>query len=178
MNDDLDVTQMNAAKSDQLNAVDLVAASITVKITDAKPGSKDQPLILVIDGGMQPYKPSKTARRLMAIAWGPKAKAYVGKSMTLYCDGSVTWAGKACGGIMPSHFSHIDQGFTAPLPLNGKAKKDWTIKKLNIDVEPTIRKGIVERFMGLVCPDARGRAWEMCNDLERLAINTAIEAQS
>ena len=166
-NDDLDVTQMNAAKSDQLNAVDLVASSITVKITDAKPGSKDQPLILVIDGGMQPYKPSKTARRLMAVAWGPKAKAYVGKSMTLYCDPSVTWAGKACGGIMPSHLSHINQGFTATLPLNGKVKKDWTIKPLHHKNEaPAIREGIVERFMGLSQED-RDSAWPKCNVSEQ-----------
>lgn len=173
MNDDLDTTQMNAAKSDQLNAVDLIAGRMTFKIIDAKPGSKDQPLILVIDGGMQPYKPSKTARRLMAIAWGPKAKAYVGKSMTLYCDSSITWAGKACGGIMPSHFSDINQGFTTPLPLNGNTKKEWTIKKLLV-----IRKGIAERYMALTTDGDRSKAWEDCNESERTEINAALDVAS
>ena len=48
------------AKSDQLNAVDLVACPIDVTIESVSSGQSDQPWILKLKGDYQPYKPCKT----------------------------------------------------------------------------------------------------------------------
>jgi hypothetical protein len=49
-------------KSDQLNADDMITGPITVTITGVRRGDKDQPVVIDIDGGYQPYKPCKSMR--------------------------------------------------------------------------------------------------------------------
>ena len=61
-----------------------------------------------VSGGLQPFKPCLGMRRVLAKLWGKYSSEWVGKSMTLYCDDSVTWAGAAVGGIRISHMSDID----------------------------------------------------------------------
>jgi len=98
----MDVSHTIEAKSDQLNADDLIGGPVVVKIMGAKEGAKDQPVILAIataDRGLQPWKPCKTMRRLLVALWGKDASKWVGHFVRLYRDGSVRWAGAEVGGI-------------------------------------------------------------------------------
>jgi hypothetical protein len=95
------------AKSDQLNADDLISGPITVKVTGIKQGSADQPVIVQIDGGHQPFKPCKTMRRILIHAWSDRAQEWIGKTLTLYREPTVKWAGEQTGGIRISAMSDI-----------------------------------------------------------------------
>lgn len=104
----MDVSETILAKSDQINAIDLVEPVI-VTVTDVKAGPADQPVHIITDkyGAERPFKPSKTVRRDLAKAWGVEAKAWIGRSMELYNEPTVKWAGKPVGGIRVSALSHI-----------------------------------------------------------------------
>lgn len=104
----MDVSETILAKSDQINAIDLVEPVI-VTVTDVKAGPADQPVHIITDkyGPERPFKPSKTVRRDLAKAWGVEAKAWIGRSMELYNEPTVKWAGKPVGGIRVSALSHI-----------------------------------------------------------------------
>lgn len=104
----MDVSETILAKSDQVNAIDLVEPVI-VTVVDVKRGPADQPVHIITDkyGPERPFKPSKTVRRDLAKAWGTEAKAWVGRSMELYNEPTVLWAGKPVGGIRVSALSHI-----------------------------------------------------------------------
>lgn len=96
-------------KSDQLNADDLIAGPIDVTITDVRRGSsEDQPVVVLIDGGRQPYKPCKTMRRLLVQLWGESPHRWVGQRLRLYCDPDVKFGGIKVGGIRISAMSGID----------------------------------------------------------------------
>jgi len=96
-------------KSDQLNADDLIGGPITVTITAVDIVGGDQPVVVRIDGGRQPYKPCKSMRRVMVSGWGKDEAAYVGQSMTLYCDPSIMFGGVKTGGIRISHMTGLAQ---------------------------------------------------------------------
>lgn len=106
-----DMTEVIAARSDQLNAVDLVGGPMTIVITraDVKKG-QEQPVTVHFEGDEgKPWKPSKTASRIMAALWGPNSDTYAGRSLTLFRDPTVQWGGKEVGGILISHMSHIGE---------------------------------------------------------------------
>lgn len=105
-----DFLSTTQAKSDQINAADLLGGPLTCTITDIQmTGSADQPISIFVDAHPQPWKPSKTSRRVLAACWADSDPSdWVGRSMVLYNDPSVKWAGKAEGGIRCSHLSHID----------------------------------------------------------------------
>jgi hypothetical protein len=103
----MDMTQSIAPKSDQMNAEDLISGPRTFTITDVRQGSSEQPVFVYVAEHPQPFKPSKTVRRLMVVAWGSDSAAYIGKRMTLYRDPDVRFAGENVGGIRVSHMSGI-----------------------------------------------------------------------
>lgn len=104
-----DISKTIVAKSDQLNACDLLGGPITVTVESVNVvKSADQPVSIRIGGDRQPFKPCLSVRRILAKIWGVDSSEWIGRSMTLYCDESVVWAGEAAGGIRISHASHID----------------------------------------------------------------------
>lgn len=104
-----DFLSTTQAKSDQINAADLLGGPLTCQITDIQlTGSSDQPISIFVDAHPQPWKPSKTSRRVLAACWADSDPSeWVGRWLVLYNDVTVKWAGKAEGGIRCSHMSHI-----------------------------------------------------------------------
>ncbi len=128
------------AKSDQLNAVDLVGGPITVEIQSVKEtGDKQQPVAIAIGGGRQPFKPNLTMRRVLVACWG--TESWVGRSMTLYNEPSVQWGGEAVGGVQISHLSHMDTP-SKEIQLNKSKhqKYTYTIYRLEIDINKRLEK--------------------------------------
>lgn len=128
-----DMREAIIPKSDQLNADDLIAGEMTIKITGVTvKGGQEQPVSISFEGDNgKPYKACKSMCRVMVAAWGPDSSKYVGRSMTLYRDPSVKWGGMAVGGIRISHMSHIDESMTMALTMTRANKKAYTVKPLS-----------------------------------------------
>jgi len=126
---DFDFADTLRAKSNQLNADDLVGGPITAQIIGASHGEADQPLVLRLSGGHMPWKPCKTMRRLLAAAAGStKSSAVVGRWVTLFRDPTVRWAGKEEGGIRMSAISGIDRPVTAHLQVTRGKRQAFTVE--------------------------------------------------
>ncbi|PCJ24118.1 MAG: hypothetical protein COA96_10255 [SAR86 cluster bacterium] len=129
-----DLSDTIIAKSDQTNAIDLIAGPKTIKVAEVhvKKGD-DQPTTIKFEGDNgHPYKPSKGMRRVLCAAWGKESSAYPGRSMTLFNNPDVTWAGKKVGGIQISHLSNIDGPITVPLIITRGNSKPFTVQPLQV----------------------------------------------
>lgn len=123
MNDMIDMSHFVEAKSDQLNADDLIGAPRTITVRKVAGNDGDQPVSIFYEGdNNKPFKPCKTMRRVLLGVWGRNAADYVGRSMTVYRDDSVTFGGLNVGGIRISHMSHIDKK-TVVVVMKTKGKK-------------------------------------------------------
>lgn len=132
----MDISDTILPKSDQLNADSLLAGAITITISSVNKNTGEQPVAINYQGGDgKPYLPCKQMRRVMVQLWGKDASQYVGRSMTLYRDAKVTWAGAEVGGIRISHMSHIEGKQTMSLTASNKAKKPYIVLPLG-DVAP------------------------------------------
>ena len=119
-------------KSDQLNADDLVSSPITIRITEVKTGTNDQPCIIRFEGDQgRPYKPNKSMRKLIISQWGSEGNNWVGKYLTLYRDPTVKWAGEEVGGIVISGMSDIEKNFKLGLNVTRGRKKAFPVTKIN-----------------------------------------------
>lgn len=121
------------AKSDQLNAVDIIDDTI-LKITDVKIVAGDQPVLIYYEGDNgKPYKPCLSMRRVIAEAWGVDPKNFIGKSLQVYNDKDVVWAGEAVGGVRIKAMSDIDKkGMYTIIALNRKKRIKTRIEHLEL----------------------------------------------
>jgi hypothetical protein len=126
-----DMAAIIVAKSDQINAGDLVGITRTVRVAGVSVNAgTEQPVSIKIDGDTKVYRPCKSMSRVLVAAWGADSSKFVGRSMTLYNDPDVLWAGMKVGGIRISHMSHIDSPITLALAENKKNRKLFTVKPL------------------------------------------------
>lgn len=115
-----DISRFIVPKSDQLNAEDFIGGPRVFTIVDVKVReTPEQPVSVIFAGGFRPWKPCKTTMRILSIAWGTDASNWIGKSVRLYRDPSVLWAGKPEGGIRIAALSHM----RAPLEERLSVKK-------------------------------------------------------
>lgn len=132
-----DVTHALEAKSDQLNAVDLMASHriIRIRAVDVKKG--DQPISVFFDGdNNKPWKPCKGMSRILAAAWGKDSDNWIGKHAEIYFAPEVLWAGKAVGGVRIKALSDIDaQGLSLTLAISKQKREAIKIPLLVVNVE-------------------------------------------
>jgi hypothetical protein len=124
------MSQTIVPKSDQLNAEDLLSGPRTVTITEVRRGSAEQPVDIHLAEFDRPFKPSKTVRRILVVAWGANAASYVGRRMTLYRDPAVKFGGMDVGGIRISHLSHIDKRMTVALTVTRGKRAPYVVEPL------------------------------------------------
>ncbi len=124
------------AKSDQLNADDLIAGPITVTVKQVSKGQADQPCVIAIDGGHQPFKPCKTVRRVLVHCWGPDSSQWIGRKMRLVRDPEVKWAGQKVGGIRVDALSHIDGEQQLALQETKGKKALYVVAKIGNESAP------------------------------------------
>jgi hypothetical protein len=169
----MDLTQAIEARSDQLNADDLISGPRTFTITEVHRGDPEQPVAIVLaefpEG--RPFKPSKTVIRLLAYAWGSDTDTWPDKPrLTLYRDESVKWAGQAIGGIRVSHLSHIDKQLKVALAESKGKKHLHVINPLPADAptSPPVEEGTVAQV-------ARLRAeWKSADPARRKVIESEV----
>ena len=144
----MDMKQAIVPKSDQLNADDLIAGPITVKVTGVSiKGGQEQPVAISFEGDNgKPYKACKSMCRVLVHAWGADSSKYAGRSMTLYCDPKVRWAGMEVGGIRISHMSHISEPLTMALTATRGNKKPYTVQPLAVEAPDLITEAQKKRL--------------------------------
>jgi len=123
-----DMSSTIVAKSDQINAADLIGTSRTITIKEVRiKACEDQPVTVMIEGDRKAFRPCKGVRRLMVRVWGADASKYIGQSMTLFCDPTVTWAGKEEGGIRVSHMTGLDEMIVEYMRVSRAATKPYQV---------------------------------------------------
>lgn len=126
-----DMAHVIAPKSDQINADDLLAGPVSVKIREVKvKAGQEQPVSIFIEGTDKAYRPCKSMCRVLVSAWGADTSQYIGREMTLYCDPKVKWGGMEVGGIRISHMSDINAAITMALTVTRANKKPFTVLPL------------------------------------------------
>ncbi len=125
-------------KSDQLNAAQLLGGPMTV--TDVRIGSGDeQPVVVHYEGeNGRPFKPCKTMRKVLILAWGPDGREWIGRSMSLYCDPQVKFGGAEVGGIRISHLTDIERDIQVSLTATKGKKAVHVIKRMEVDRGPAL----------------------------------------
>lgn len=132
----VDMTKTIVAKSDQLNADDLIGGPIVATVTRVTEGSAEQPINIFYEGGgTKPFRPCKSMRRVLVHVWGADGTQFIGKSMTLYRDPAVRFGGDAIGGIRISHVSHIDKPQQMALQATKGKRALYTVQPLKIAVQ-------------------------------------------
>lgn len=124
-----DLARAILPKSDQINADDLIAGPITVRILAVRSGNAEQPIAIAIEG-FKPYYPCKSMLRVLTLTWGNAAKDWVGRSMTLYRDPAVVFGGVAVGGIRISHLSHLDKAVSLSLTATRGKRQPYKVDVL------------------------------------------------
>jgi hypothetical protein len=124
------MTESLAPKSDQLDAIDLVSGPRTFTIENVSKHNAEQPFNFHLAGFPRVWRPGKSMRRVIAAAWGTKASAYIGQSVTLYCDPSVQFGNEAVGGTRISHMTGIDKPLKVPLLVKKGRSAVFTVQPL------------------------------------------------
>lgn len=118
-------------KSDQLNSEQLLSGPMTVTVTAVDVVGGDQPVIVHYRGeNGRPFKPCKSMRKVMIFAWGDNDDDWIGRSMTLFNDTEVKWAGEKVGGVRISHMSHIEKNIELSLTATRGKKSKFVIQVL------------------------------------------------
>jgi len=127
----MDLTQSIAPRSDQLNADDLISGPITVTITDVREGAAEQPVdVILAEYPGRAYRPSKSMRRIIVMAWGSKSAAYTGHRLTLFRNPEITFGRDKVGGIEIAAMSHIAKPLTVALTATRGKRKNFTVQPL------------------------------------------------
>ena len=129
-----DITFALEAKSNQLNAVDIMGCNRIIKIRDVQVTKSDQPVAVYFDGdNNRPWYPSKGMRRILAGAWGKESKDWLGKHAELFFEPSVMWAGKPVGGIRVKALSDIPaKGLELTLAISRQKREIYTVNLLEV----------------------------------------------
>lgn len=131
---------MNSAiipKSDQLNYDDFIGKkSMVIKVAKVQIGTGEQKVSIFYEGDNgKPWKPCKSMCRVLVHCWGNDSKQYAGRSIELYGDSKVKWAGMEVGGIRISALSDIKEKQTIQL-TSAKGKRNiFVVEKLELDKE-------------------------------------------
>lgn len=164
-----DLSKTISAKSDQLNADDLLGKTVTIKITDVSIKGDEQPVVIHYEGDNgKPYKPCKSMRRVLVHVWGADGAKYKGRQLTLYCDPSVRFGSMEVGGIRISHMSHIDKQITMALTATRANKKPFTVRPLVEDSPQINPYGISGKDGVSYFDDADKWANEMKSRIDRI----------
>lgn len=127
-------------RSDQLNSEQLLAGPMIITVSDVRVGGgEEQPVSIFYEADPgRPFKPCKTMRKVLILAWGADGTQWVGKSMELYCDPSVKFGGEVVGGIRISRLSDIPKQINVSLTATKGRKALHEIRPLT--ASPELRK--------------------------------------
>lgn len=137
-----DMSVVIQPKSDQVNADDFIGGprTFTIEAVHINPDA-DQPVQIQLVGEKRVWRPCKSMSRVLVAGWGPDAKTYTGRSVTLYRDPKVKWGGMEVGGIRISHMTHIERDMMIQLTATKGKRAPHVVKPLAAEVKPIPAKG-------------------------------------
>jgi hypothetical protein len=139
----IDLRKALAAKSDQINADDLVSGARIVKVVGAKKG---EPVCdLLLEDEKRVWRPCKTVGRVLAACWGNSVSAWIGQSAKIYCEPSVKYAGAAVGGIRVEAVTGIDSPKIIKTQESRGKRVSITIQPLKIEAQKSTQAAKVEQ---------------------------------
>lgn len=128
------ISDMALAKSDQLNAEDLLGRDMVIKITKVtkKDPKQPQPLWLHYEGDDgKPYKPCKGMIKILFSMWGEDETTYIGRLLSLYRREDVSFGkDRDIGGIRLNGMSNIEKSFKVKITESRNKRYEYPIKKL------------------------------------------------
>lgn len=179
-----DLSPTIVPKSDQLNADQLLGGPMTITVSGVKIGTTDEQPISIHypnDDG-RPYKPCKTMRKVLVLAWGADGRQWAGRSMMLYTDQSVRFGKDEVGGIRISHLTDIAADINVNLNATKGKKKLYEIKRMAAPAKAE-RPARTERHDSMIADfevlardqgfDAFKAAWERTPKEDRAAIGVS-----
>lgn len=132
----MDLSKTITPKSDQLNADDLIAGPITIKITAVDSGTPEQPVIIHYEGDNgHPYKPGKSMRRVLVTIWGKNGADYVGRQLVLYRDPTIKFGKDTTGGVRISHATDIPERVEIALTVTRGRRAPFFVEPLMLKAE-------------------------------------------
>jgi len=132
----MDMSASIAPKSDQLDAIELVAGPQTFTISDVTQNNAEQPWNFHLAEFPRPWRPGKSMLRVMAAAWGLDGKKYIGQRVTLYCDPTVQFGNEIVGGLRISHMTGIEKPLKVPLLIKRGKSAMFTVQPLKEAPKP------------------------------------------
>ena len=112
-------------------------------------------------------------RRMLIMVWGENGKQWVGRSMTLYNDPSVKWAGVAIGGIRISHVSDIKEQQSFMLTATRGKKQQHIVKPLIAEDHTQV----INQFSQIQEQSERDSVWLTYSPAQQAAISAAFNQQ-
>ncbi len=133
-----DIAALLEAKSNQSNAADLISRPVvgTIMHKTVNLTAQQQPVSIWLDclPRDKPWKPCKTALRLMAGAWGTTdPNVWIGRRVRLYHEEDVHFEKNRTGGIRVSHVSHITSPYRKALQEKRGKFRMWEVHPLSAD---------------------------------------------
>jgi len=180
----MDLTQTIAPRSDQINADDLIGGPVTVTVERVTAGAAEQPIdVHLVESPGRAYRPSKSMRRVLVIAWGKESDAYVGRRMTLYRDPEVRFGADKVGGVKISHLSDIDKPLTMMLTATRGKRAAHVVKPLTesaptpaLDIATTTDRAALKAAWRAATPEVRAQIEARVAELDAAAETLPIEA--
>jgi hypothetical protein len=171
----MDLTASIAPKSDQINADDLISGPRTFTVESVTEGSTEQPFnIHLVENPGRPYRPSKSMRRVLVMAWGKESDDWpTGGRITLFRDPEVKFGRDEVGGIKISHLSHIDRPMTFALTEKRGSRKPHTVEPLP-GVAPAIPEPTAEQVAAATDKAALGAMWKASGPERRAQIEARV----
>lgn len=170
MNQVIDINKAMQAKSDQLNAEDLLAGPRTIRVRTVS--EREGRILIGFDGDQgRPWVLSKTAVRVLGACWGTDAAKWIGLHATLYCDPEVVYGGVKVGGIRVSHVEGISAPRSLMLTVTRGKKKEHVIQPLKVE-KKTAADTWRERLFAVASDPAKSvaDAWALVKEPMRVEL--------
>ena len=132
----LDLSGTIKAKSDQLNADDLVSGDKMIQVEGINLTKDPQQPVHIFYYGCEgkPFKPCLTVRRILIALWGSDGNQWTNKWMNLYVDKSVSFGKqKNIGGIRVNAMSDIPSAATIVLTVRRGVKQHFVIQPIQLE---------------------------------------------
>ena len=133
-----DMSPTIIAKSDQVNADDLIGGPMTIKIESVDKRLNDpagQTVWIHYGDQKKTYKPGLSMRRVIIGLYGNDSREWIGKQLTLFRDPEVPFGSAKVGGVRISHATGITEPKTIMIQTKKGVRKPWTVLPL-IDEQP------------------------------------------
>ncbi len=129
-----DVSFATQAKSDQLNSVDIMGFEPVITIREVRVQQGEQPVWVFYHGdNNRPWKPSRGMIRILAAGWGRDSDGWIGKSVQIFMEPSVKYAGKEVGGVRIRAMSDIpNRGLTCTITINRQKREPYPVARIDM----------------------------------------------